>query len=78
MDMAVLLRKRTHLKIYEEALRKHNIPYVAVKGIGFYQEPEVAMLRAFVFFLSDPADDYSLYVLLKSPLFEEHANEIGM
>ncbi len=69
MDMALLLRKRTHLKKYEEALRKYNIPFVAVKGVGFYQEAEVAMLRAFVFFLSNPRDDYSLYLLLKSPLF---------
>lgn len=69
MDMAILLRKRTHLKIYEDALKRYNIPFVAVKGIGFYQEAEVAMLRALVFFLSDPGDDYSLYILLKSPLF---------
>lgn len=69
MDIAVLLRKRTHLKKYEEALRHYGIPFVAVKGIGFYQEPETAMLRALVYFLSNPKDDYSLYVLLKSPLF---------
>lgn len=69
MDMAILLRKRTHLKKYEEALRGHGIPFVTVKGIGFYQEPEVAMLRAFIYFLSNPKDDYSLYVLLKGPLF---------
>jgi len=68
-DMAVLLRKRTHLKVYEEALRQRGIPFVAVKGIGFYQEPEIATLRALVFFLSNRQDDYSLYVLLKSPLF---------
>ncbi len=73
-DMAILLRKRTHLGTYEEALRELDIPFVAVKGIGFYQEPEVAMLRAFLFFLSNPRDDYSLYTILKSPLFhiEEH------
>ncbi len=69
MDMAILLRKRTHLKKYEEALREYGIPFVTVKGIGFYQEPEVAMLRAFIYFLSNPKDDYSLYILLKSPLF---------
>ncbi|MDO8281672.1 MAG: UvrD-helicase domain-containing protein [Thermodesulfovibrionia bacterium] len=68
-DIAILLRKRTHLKKYEEALIRHNIPFIAVKGIGFYQEPEVAVLRALVYFLSNPKDDYSLYVLLKSPLF---------
>lgn len=71
-DMAVLLRKRTHLRVYEDALRQREIPFVAVKGIGFYQEPEIATLRALVFFLSNNKDDYSLYVLLKSPLFLLH------
>ncbi len=69
MDMALLLRKRTHLKRYEEAFRQHRIPFVVVKGIGFYQEPEIAMLRALVYFFSNPRDDYSLYILLKSPFF---------
>jgi len=69
-DIAVLIRKRTHLRAYEEALRKYGIPYITVKGVGFYQEPEVAMLRALITFLSNPGDDYSLYIVLKSPLFE--------
>lgn len=69
-DIAILLKKRTHLAPYEEALRKYGVPFVAVKGIGFYQETEITVLRALVFFLSNPHDDYSLYVLLKSPLFD--------
>jgi ATP-dependent helicase/nuclease subunit A len=75
-DMAILLRKRTHLRAYEDALSNHDIPFVAVKGIGFYQEPEVAMLRALVYFLSNPNDDYSLYILLKSPLFRFDDNMV--
>ena len=69
MDIALLLRKRTHLKRYESIFREYGIPFVVVKGMGFYQEPEVAILRALVYFLSDYRDDYSLYILLKSPFF---------
>ncbi len=76
MDVALLLRKRTHLKKYEQAFRRYNIPFVAVKGIGFYQEPEVAILRSLVYFLSNPQDDYSLYILLKSPFFSISENVI--
>ncbi len=76
MDVALLLRKRTHLKKYEEAFRKHDIPFVVVKGIGFYLEPEVAILRSLVYFLSNPHDDYSLYILLKSPFFSMSENVI--
>jgi len=50
-DIAVLLRKRTHLRAYDDSLRKYDIPYVTVKGVGFYQEPEVAMLTGLVTFL---------------------------
>jgi ATP-dependent helicase/nuclease subunit A len=68
-DMAVLLRRRTHLPVYEEALRRHKVPFIVLKGIGFYGEPEVAMLRELLFFLVDPEDDYPLFALLRSPLF---------
>ncbi len=68
-DMAILLRKRTHLTAYEDALRLNKIPFIVVKGIGFYDEPEVAVLRELLFFLIDPANDHSLFCILRSPLF---------
>jgi len=68
-DMAILLRNRTHLSVFEDALRGEDIPFVVVKGIGFYNTPEVAILRDILFFLIDPMDDYSLFNILRSPLF---------
>lgn len=68
-DITLLLRKRTYLSVYEQALRRFSVPFVAVKGIGFYAEPEVIFLRSFISFLADPLDDYNLYCLLKSPLY---------
>jgi ATP-dependent helicase/nuclease subunit A len=68
-DMAVLLKKRTHLALFESALRKEHIPFIVVKGIGFYDEPEVALLRELLSFIIDPHDDYSLFCALRSPLF---------
>lgn len=68
-DIAILLRSRTHLSTFEDALRQHGIPFVAVKGIGFHQTPEVAILRNILFFLIDNKDDYSLFNILRSPLF---------
>ncbi len=67
-DMAVLLRKRTHLPLYEEAFRNYGIPFIVVKGIGYYDEPEVALLRELLFFLIDARDDHALFCLLRSPL----------
>ncbi len=68
-DITILLRKRTYLSVYEQALRRLAVPFVAVKGIGFYAEPEVIFLRSFISFLADPLDDYNLYCLLRSPLY---------
>ena len=68
-DMAILLRKRTHLCLFENALRKEQIPFIVVKGIGFYDEPEVAALRELLSLLIDPSDDYSLFCVLRSPIF---------
>jgi ATP-dependent helicase/nuclease subunit A len=68
-DMAILLRSRTHLALYEDAMRTESIPFVMLKGIGFYDAPEVAALRELVSFIVDPTDDYSLFAVLRSPLF---------
>ncbi|OHE58369.1 MAG: hypothetical protein A2Z47_07600, partial [Thermodesulfovibrio sp. RBG_19FT_COMBO_42_12] len=68
-DIAILLRKRTHLGIFEDALRREGIPFIVLKGIGFYDEPEVAVLRELLSLIVDPMDDYSLFCLLRSPLF---------
>jgi len=68
-DMAVLLRGRTHLSVFEDALRKQGIPFVVVKGIGFYHTPEVAIIKSLLFLLIDPGDNYSLFNVLRSPIF---------
>ncbi len=68
-DMAILLKQRTHLASFEEALRNASVPFLVMKGMGFYEEPEIALLREFVCFLADPQDDYGLFCLLRSPLF---------
>lgn len=67
-DICILLRSRTHLASFETSLRSKNIPYVVVGGIGFYDEPEVSLLRELVTVLADPCDNFSLYVVLRSPL----------
>ncbi|OGW74405.1 MAG: hypothetical protein A3J81_05995 [Nitrospirae bacterium RIFOXYB2_FULL_43_5] len=75
-DIAVLLRKRTHLADFEEAFTKAKIDYVVVNGLGFYQQPEIIVLRSLLFTLIEPSDDYNLYLLLKSRLFSLKEEEI--
>lgn len=77
-DITILLRSRTHLAHYENALRKYQIPFIVVKGIGFYDTLEITLLRAILNFLVSPSDDFSLYLILKSPLFNLTEKEIFM
>ncbi len=66
-DVAILLRRRTNLKLYETALRRHGVPFVVHGGAGLYAAPEVLDLANLVSFLADPRDDAALAGLLRSP-----------
>ncbi|THE64258.1 helicase [Salinadaptatus halalkaliphilus] len=68
-DVAILLRRRTHLDRYQRALEEYDIPYTVIGGTGFYDTPEVQALTNLFRVLGDPADDVSLYGVLRSPLF---------
>jgi ATP-dependent helicase/nuclease subunit A len=68
-DVAILLRRRTHLDRYQRALEEYDIPYTVVGGVGFYDTPEVQALINLLRVLGDPTDDISLYGVLRSPLF---------
>ncbi|MFC1549501.1 UvrD-helicase domain-containing protein [Nitrospirota bacterium] len=68
-DMAVLLKKRTHLVAYEDSLRRMGVPFIVIKGIGFFNEPEVALLVELVNFITDRNDPYPAFALLRSPMF---------
>ncbi|GGL41724.1 hypothetical protein GCM10009037_26680 [Halarchaeum grantii] len=68
-DIAILLRRRTHLDRYQRALDDQDIPYSVISGVGFYDTPEVQALTNLLRVLADPSDDISLYAVLRSPLF---------
>lgn len=75
-DVAILLRKRTHLKSYERALATLNVPYTVASGIGFYENTEITALRNLFTVLQDPTDDLALVGLLRSPLFGFEDTEV--
>ncbi|MDY6852338.1 MAG: 3'-5' exonuclease, partial [Thermodesulfobacteriota bacterium] len=67
-DLAVLLRRFTHLRVYEQAFRQAGLPFYTVRGKGFYQCPEVWDLISLLFFLADPNRLPALLGVLRSPL----------
>jgi len=67
-DLSILLRRFTHLKLYEQALRREEIPYYTVRGRGFYECQEIWDLISLLFYLACPIDGSALLGVLRSPL----------
>ncbi len=68
-DIMVLVRGRTHLAIYERALRQAHIPYVTSRQGGLLDTLEASDLTALLEFLSVPFADLKLAQVLRSPVF---------
>ena len=67
-DVMLLVRKRTHLRAYERALREAGIPFASDKRGGLLESLEVADLIALLTFLITPHDNLALAHVLKSPI----------
>jgi ATP-dependent helicase/nuclease subunit A len=76
-DMGILIRKRTHLALIESELNSAGVPFVVLKGIGFFDEPEIAILRETISFLTDPGDRHAFFCMLRSPLFRYNYHELS-
>jgi ATP-dependent exoDNAse (exonuclease V) beta subunit len=66
-DMTILLRKMTHVKVYEQALAEVGIPFYVVKGRGFYDRQEVLDILHFLRILVQPNDRLAWAGVLRSP-----------
>ena len=67
-EMALLLRARTHLALFTEALRASGVPYRVSGGSGFFMEPVVRLVSSFLQLLGDPEDRAAAAHILESPL----------
>lgn len=68
-DMAILLRTKTHLESYIEALEEVAIPYNVLDGQGFFSVPEILDMLNLLRFLENESKDIALLGVLRSPLF---------
>ncbi|WP_433635029.1 UvrD-helicase domain-containing protein [Candidatus Profftella armatura] len=67
-DVMILIKKRTHLLSYENALRHYGIPFISDKRSGLLESLEITDLIALLKFLNMPSDSLSLAHVLKSPI----------
>lgn len=68
-DIAILLRRFTKVRDFEDALAALEVPFHAHQGAGFFQRPEVVDLANLLGWLAEPDDSVALAGALRSPLF---------
>lgn len=66
-DFAVLYRTNAQSRIFEEALRKRNIPYKIYGGLSFYQRKEIKDVVAYFRMTVNPHDEEALKRIINYP-----------
>lgn len=86
-DIAILYRTNAQSRIFEETLRKRNIPYKVYGSLSFYQRKEIKDLLAYFRLAVNPNDDEALRRIVNYPArgigdttmqhLTEAANQLG-
>ncbi|MCP5352065.1 MAG: DNA helicase Rep [Chromatiales bacterium] len=66
-DFAILYRGNHQSKLFEQALRSQNIPYVITGGQSFFDYVEVKDLLAYLRLLANPDDDAAFIRCVNTP-----------
>ncbi|MDH5485204.1 MAG: UvrD-helicase domain-containing protein [Gammaproteobacteria bacterium] len=77
-DIYILLRKRSHVAYYEQALRQAGIPYLGTNKGTFLECLEIQDMEALLDSLITPFNNLTLAQVLKSPLFDASDNDLMM
>lgn len=66
-DIAILYRTNAQSRVLEEKLKQRGIPYVIVKGIGFYDRKEIKDLMAYLKTVANGQDDLAVKRIINVP-----------
>lgn len=76
-DFAILYRTNAQSRVFEEVLRKRNIPYKIYGGLSFYQRKEIKDLLAYFRLVINHKDDESFKRVINFPARGIGATTIG-
>ena len=76
-DFAILYRTNAQSRIFEEALRKRNVPYRIYGGLSFYQRKEVKDVIAYFRLALNPHDEEALKRVINYPARGIGATTLG-
>lgn len=84
-DYAILYRTNAQSRIFEEQLRKQNLPYKIYGGLSFYQRKEIKDMLSYLRIIVNPSDNEALKRIINYPArgiggttltkLEQHAND---
>lgn len=66
-DFSILYRTNAQSRVFEEALRKHNIPFRIYGGLSFYSRKEIKDVLAYFRLIVNPDDDEALRRVINYP-----------
>ncbi|GAB0150282.1 DNA helicase Rep [Marichromatium sp. PS1] len=66
-DIAILYRGNHQARLFEQALRVHDIPYFLSGGTSFFARTEVKDVMAYLRLLANPEDDAALLRVVNTP-----------
>jgi DNA helicase-2/ATP-dependent DNA helicase PcrA len=66
-DFVILYRTNAQSRIFEEALRKINIPYKIYGGLSFYQRKEIKDIIAYMRLIANPNDEEAFKRIINYP-----------
>src|SRR4029079_18232774 len=66
-DIAILYRTNAQSRVFEEQLRKQNLPYRIFGGLSFYQRKEVKDILAYLRLSINEKDDEALKRIINYP-----------